>query len=360
MKLNDIYIGRKISEHLYYYNQEINPKDLLIVIRFLAEKGCDLGSLNENKQIFYITTEVSKEEFAYVYDHCNKDSMWLENHFTRENLVNRVGQAIKIVSSTTKTEIIQKIVNDKGLLFKFFKKDFLERYCAKWTEFKRNKIFLPSIENAKNLAFVIGSRYRPLSGKNYLQYWGLGDDYIDKEPDRNFKTQMTGNNLLINLKDDDEVIIKNIERLLQLRGDKEYELRCLTKDIKNKDLDIEDAKPIDYSFGMKSLFEHFRIRKNSKFNTFCEGLKGKKDNETVKRFLEKRFLISQENHDIYCGISYDKDIFEKLAWHLRIEYLGQKKIVCRVVEQETPETIAALWQILHDGRYIYRFVFVEL
>jgi len=133
MKVDSIIIGKQVSKNLYHFEQDIEPEDLLKVIRFLSSRGRDHSYLYESNKIFYTKSDsITKREFEYVYKHVDKNLDYLIDRFTREDLVNRVGSAIKIICSTTKTEIVQKITKNKDFLFRFFKKDFIEKYCSKW------------------------------------------------------------------------------------------------------------------------------------------------------------------------------------------------------------------------------------
>ncbi len=363
MKVDSIIIGKQVSKHLYHFDQDITPEDLLKIIRFLAPKGGEPGYLYEKHKIFYTEGEsVTRQEFEYIYEHVDKNLDYLLDQFTRDELISKVGSAIKIISSTTKAEIVQRIIRDKNLLFRFFKQYFIERYSSKWHDFKRQKIFLPAVsDRTKFLVFAMSSRSDSFSGKNYLQYWRLGDKYDDFEMTRDFKTEIIGGDLVINLKDTDKVIIRNMKKFLEL-NDKATELglRCEYEAIDNKDLNMVKAGMISYSLGIDKLSEYFGLRKGSKFRTFSEGLKQREDLETVEKYSGRKFIIAADNHDIYCGVEHNREFFEKIAWHLELEYLKDKKILCKVTEEETQETITAIWEMMCEHRYTGEFSFVEM
>ncbi|MEO0126305.1 MAG: hypothetical protein ABIL44_00975 [candidate division WOR-3 bacterium] len=362
MKIEDIYIGKKISEHIYHFHQEIEPEDLLKVIRFLASQGKRLGYDSTSRLTFYTHSDyITKDEFDYVYANTDeKLDYWLDN-FTREELVSRVNSAIKIISSTTKTEIIQKILKDKDIIFRFFKKEFIEKYCSKWSEFKKGKVFLPAVsDKTRTIVFSISSKYDTLSGRDYLQYWYLGDSYPHLDSNKQIETEIIGNCMSINLKDNDGVIIKTMQRFSK-KNDKNSEigLHCIHQEISDEDLEIQKPDRINYYADLYKLASYFSVRKVSIFETLCEGLKRKIDKEKVKEFLGKKFLVVEQKENIYPGTGQTQELFEKLAWHLKIEYLKGKRILCKVVEQETQETITALWEITNDS-YLRSFYFIEL
>lgn len=362
MKVDDIIIGKQVSKHLYQFDQNITPEDLLKIIRFLAHKGRDIGYLYESKRIFYTKIDlITKQEFEYVYERINKSFDYLLDGFTREALANKLGSTIKIISSTTKTEIIQKVIRDKDLLFRFFKDIFIGTYCTKWYEFKRNKTFLPAVsDKTKYLVFSSSHMNKSFSKKKYLQYWHLGNKYDGIELSQDFKTEIIGDNMTINLKDSDDVIIRNTYRFLRNYGKGvKFNMECESRAIDTDDLDIKKASSINYSLDLYSLVEYFGLRKGSKFRTFSEGLRQREDSETVEKYLGRKFIITSDHFDIYSGIEHNKGFFEKIARHLKIEYLKGKKILCKVIEDETEETITALWDILSESRY-KEFCFVEI
>jgi hypothetical protein len=200
-----------------------------------------------------------------------------------------------------------------------------------------------------------------LSGRNYPQFWCLGGSYHSAELTRDFKTEIIGDAVTINLKDKDEIILRKISKFLEkTKKDTSLDIHPVYLDIKDNDLQIEDVIEIDYGLGIDHLVGYFGMRKGSKFKTFCEGLKARADVEAVKKYLGTKFLLTTQLDDIYCGIDHDKELFEKLCWHLKIEYLKEKRIVCKVVEQETSETLAILWEIINGDRCWYKFHLIEL
>lgn len=363
MKVENIIIGRQVSKHLYRFKQEIQPEDLLKIIRFMVQKGRTPGYIYNNNQIFYTKSDlITKQEFEYIYKRLDKNLDYLLDKYLRDDLADRVGSVIKIISSTTKTEIVQKIIKNRDFLFRFFKQDYIEKYCSKWCEFRREKIFIPAVsDETKTLAFVLGYKCTPLSGKAYPQYWRLGNNYNNFELNRTYKTEIIGDDLTINLKDSDDVILRTMRRFVEHQGNGvELDLHCESKSITSDDLEIKRANAISYSIGIFDLVEYFGLRKGSKFKTFSEGLRQRRDPETVKMYLGRKFIITPDDCRIYSGVEFRKELFELLAWNLKIEYMNDKKILCKVVEEETQETITALWDILSDSKYTRAFCFVEI
>jgi len=363
MKVDNIRIGNQISENLHLFEEEIKPSDLLKIVHYAGNQGRAFGSIYDNNKLFYANSEkITRQEFDLIHEKQSHDiNIWL-NKYTREDLINKLNPVMKIVSSTTKEDIINRVVRDRNIIFDHFKKDFVEKYSGKWSNFKSHKVLLPAVsDETKKLIFCLGSKPKPLSGRNYPQYWCLGGSYHSAELTRDFKTEIIGDTATINLKDKDEIILRKISKFLEKnKKDTNLDIRPVYLDIKDNDLQIGDSIEIDYGLGIDHLVGYFGIRKGSKFKTFCEGLKARTDAETVKKYLGTKFLLTTQLDDIYCGIDHDKELFEKLCWHLKIEFLKEKRFVCRVVEPETSETLAALWEILNGDRCWYKFSFVEL
>jgi hypothetical protein len=362
MKIDDIMIGKQVSKHLYHFDSDIEPEDLLKIMRFSAHKSRTSGYYYSNEKLFYTKIDaITKQEFEYIYDNVDKDIEGLLERFTREELISRLSSVMKITSSTTKIEIIQRARQNKNLLFDFFKKEFIREYCSDWYEFKKGKTFLTTVSDpSKNLVFTLNYERNSLSGKKYLQFWRLGNTCHDFELTRDFKTRICGDYLTINLEDSNDVIFEKMKEFLRQNSQEtKLNLNCVYKKIDINDLDFKKADAIRYSLWINELSKYFGLRKGSKFKTFSEGLRQRNDTETVKNHLARRFIIASGAHDVYCGIEHDREFFERIAWHLKIEYLKDTMILCKVVEEETQETIAALWDLLN--RCMYRaFCFVEL
>ncbi|MGB3479890.1 MAG: hypothetical protein WBB67_12105 [bacterium] len=363
MKFENIITGRQISRHLYQFKQEIQPEDLLKIIRFMAQKGKTPGYIYDHNQIFYTESNlITKQEFEYVFEHLDKNLDYLLDEYLRDDLADRVGSAIKIISSTTKGEIVQRIITNREFLFRFFKQDYIEKHCSKWNDFKRDKIFLPSAsDETKTLAFALSSKCTQLSGKAYPQYWRLSNEHNSYELSRDIRTEITGDDLTINLKDNDDVILRIMRKFTEHQGNgAELGLHCEFKSISGDDLEIKRANAIKYSIRIFDLAEYFGLRKGSKFKTFSEGLRPRRDPETVKKYLGRKFIIAPDDCRVYSGTELCKELFELLAWNLKIEYMKDSKILCKVAREETQETITALWDLLGDSKDTRAFCFVEI
>ena len=362
MKVDNIFIKKRISDNLYYMETDIEPEDLLSILRYASHKGQSLGYLYDKNLIIYKNSEsTTKNDFNFVLEKCGKDlSSWLDR-FTREELVERVGSKIKIISSTTKTEIIHDIIRKKEILYQSFKKEFVEQHCSKWSEFRKSKIFLPAVSvKERTLVFALGSKESPLSGRHYRQFWRLGDRYNHIPLDENFTTEIVKDSLAINLRDADQVILKKMKNYLDPKSKKdELDVDDLKNEIKDNDLEVKDAAGFGYSSDIRALAEYFGRRRGSKFKTVCEGLRQRQDFEIVKDHLDKKFLIAAVNHSVYSGIVHEKEFFEKICLHLKIEYMKEKRMLCRMVEEETSETITALWEAL-GGLFGNQICLIEL
>jgi len=363
MKIDNIVIGKKISKHLYQFEKEIEPIDLLKIIRFMAYRGKSPGYLYEHNQIFYTRSDdITRKEFDYVHEKLSRDLNHLLDRYTRDDLISRIGSAIKIISSTTKTEIMHEIKNNMNLLFRFFKKDYIENYCSKWNQFKKQKIFMPAAsDKTKSLVFSLSCKCTFLSNKPYLQYWRLGDKYEGFDLEKDFETGVNNGCLMINLNNRDSTIIKSINKFLsQQEKDYEYGLRAENRAICVEDLNLKKASEITYQLGLFDLVDYFGLRKGSKFKTFCEGLKQRQNPDIYLNCLARTYLVTADGYSIYSGTAYPKELFEMIAWHLKIEYIKEKRILCKVVEEETCETLAALWDMMSESQYRGAFCFVEI
>ena len=75
--------------------------------------------------------------------------------------------------------------------------------------------------------------------------------------------------------------------------------------------------------------------------------------------IGRKFLITTKDNLIYTGVDFCQELFEMIAWHLKIEYMNEGQILCKVVQDETPETIIALWDLLTSNRVSGWFYFIE-
>jgi hypothetical protein len=363
MKVSDIQIGKKISTHLYQYEEVIEPEDFLMALRYLAVRGKKFSCNYGNHMIFYTDSNtVTRAEFDYVYEHSEGNYHHLLDCYTREDLVNRVGSAFRIVSTTTKAEIVQTILSNKNLIYRFFKKEFIEHHCTPWRSYRQERAFLTAASDpGKKLAFHKGYCTRPLSGKRFLQYWILGSRYASPDPGPDFSTGICGDCVTINLKDHDKKILKTIQQYLATQNPHNgIDLHCEHRSLETEDLNIKEIDTMDYPPGIFELTEYFGTRKGSKYKTFSHGLHQRTNHETVRKYLGTSFVIAVDSSTLYSGTAHPKELFEMLAWHLKIEYLRDKKILCKVTEQKTPETVTALWDLMTQTNWPGRFCFIEI
>ncbi|MBN2523660.1 MAG: hypothetical protein JXB24_10330 [Bacteroidales bacterium] len=362
MKVDDIMIGKQISPHLHKYDMEISPEDLLKIIRLSARKGRGLGSVyNRPGLCFTNSNAITRKEFDIIYEQPHNQPDYLLDKYVRDDLVDKVSSDIRIISSTTKTEIIQKILRNRNLVFKHFKKDVVEKYSTNWHDFKRGKMMLPAISDpSKRLVFTLGSKPNKLSKSQYLQYWSLGSDYTEYDLTEICKTEIINDSLIMNLKDSDDMLLKALYKFEHAGGKTDkLQLKCLTKRIFDESLDLRKANGITYQTGLFDLVDHFGVRKVSKLKTFCEGLKQRQDKGVLPNCLGRKFLITTKDNPIYTGVDFCQELFEMIAWHLKIEYMNEGQILCKVVQDETPETIIALWDLLTSNRVSGWFYFIE-
>lgn len=118
MKIEGIKTAKKISEHLYQIGKDIEPEDLLRIIRMLSGKGKELagdyyhdtgklcftevGGITRSE--FHQTLTITRESYPSLKD-------IIDSNFTRETLIDQLGAREKVKRSATKRDLLYKALN---------------------------------------------------------------------------------------------------------------------------------------------------------------------------------------------------------------------------------------------------------
>ncbi len=364
MKIEGIKTTKKISEHLYQIGKDIEPEDLLRIIRMLSGKGKELqGDYYHDRGKLYFSEvgPITRSEFHQVLT-ITKESYpslkdIIDSNFTRETLIDQLSPILKVKRSTTKRDLLYRALNE-GILYELFKELIVKRKCQEWKSFIDGKIITPSQDNELQIIFSEKNPYRKsLSDKPFTQFWVLRKKGKSHTEPIDYKTRCSGDTLFLNLKDSNEVLLGAIRRIVQKQGETEdnskFSLEVWQKEVSPADIGIREDEEITYENDIDKLSEYFTRRRGSKFETFSSGLKEMADKKLIKELLRKEFLVSEYNESIFIGKSLNKATFEGVASHLKLKYIEGKNIICKVEEKETSEVISAMWEI--SGEYIKGF-----
>lgn len=361
MKIEGIKTAKKISEHLYQMGKEILPEDLLRIIRILSSKGKQLGGdyhYGRNELYYTEPSEITKDEFHKILTITKESSPSidnvLDNRFTRDQLMDELAPFVKVKSSTRKGELIEKALREE-ILFQLFKELIVKEKCREWKNYVEGKIKVPSSDEEMQFVFSATAPYRKsLSNHSFTQFWTLRRNSVPLPEVRDYSSREYDDILFLNMKDKDELLLKLTRKLEQEESqEEELELNIWQKELSHKDIGVAEAEVIRYENNIDKLSEYFGRRRGSKFETFSSGLKEMADKKLIEELLGKEFLISEYDESIFIGKSFDKATFEAIASHLKLEYMEEKSIICKVEEKETSEVISAIWEM--GGEYSKRF-----
>lgn len=356
MKIEGIKTAKKISEHLYRIGKDIEPEDLLRIIRMLSGKGKELaGDYYHDRGKLYFTevAGITRSEFHQILTITRESHPSLEDiidgNFTREALIDQLSSRLKVKRSTTKRDLLYKALNEE-ILYELFRELIVKRKCQEWKSYIDGKILIRSQDNELQIIFSEKNPYRKsLSDKFFTQFWVLRKKGKSHTEPIDYKTRCSRDTLFLNLKDTDEVLLGAIKRIVQSQGETEdnskFSLEVWQKEVSPADIGITEDEEITYENDIDKLSEYFVRRRGSKFETFSSGLKEMADKKLIKELLGKEFLVSEYNESIFIGKSLDKTTFERVASHLKLKYIEGKNIICKVEEKETSEVISAIWQM---------------
>jgi len=346
ISVSGIVTACSISEHLFEMGEQIELQDLLRIMRLLGEKGKNIYQyFSSNAKIYYTDKEVTEDEFKTVLSKSGEDYKIedIVNEETREDLLAKVKPLLELKCSATKKEITEKIAQRKDILFKYFRDRILDRRCKDWKGFIDDKEVIPACDHRTLLIFEEGSlSYKPLLPEGKIQFWAVGNEKL--KINNNYETRRIGKNLFINLKDSDEKIMGLVEELWKEDPKDSLAVSAFEEGLDDENLGFRLPEEISYSTDIDNLSSYFGERHSSKFETFSLGLAGRQDLEFVRKNLNKTFLVTLDNIKVYTGRSFNKESFEKIALHLKVEHMDEKSIICRAVDEKTEEAISALWE----------------
>jgi hypothetical protein len=173
--------------------------------------------------------------------------------------------------------------------------------------------------------------YDILPGTKQIEFWKL-EVYANYRYDSKPR-------LKLDIKDDDSVLLKKIERFVKGSSDVTYSLHVDNIQLISQELRRDSLR---YKVDMYHLQQDFGVRKVSKKDTFIEGLKQKENIDTVREMMGKQLMISIK-YQPALGQPLDKETFEGIALHLRLIYMNCKQLICTVIKEESDEVIHAIW-----------------
>lgn len=355
MKVEGIKLAKRISDHLYRLDDDIQPEDLLRIIRMVAQKGKEFSTYlgYSSNRIFYTDKDISRQEFDIVMNVKQNSYFDVEyiigKRYTREELAEKLGTRFRIKRSATKAELLRLAIQ-KDTCYCLFKELILKEKCDSWDSFCKSKKVIPASKEGL-LVFKETEPYKKLlSGKGPLQYWVLSAEYSGTVQFKDYETKRYDNTVFINLDSNDKEILKLINEVLYSAQDSCFRVEPLNRAIETEDIGFQDGTPIEYYTGIEDLASYFGKRHGSRLDTFYLGLCEREDKTIIRELEGKRFLFSIG--PVHIGRSCDKELFEKTATHMRIEYIEGESIVTKVVRTRTVELVSALWQ-LNEARYFY-------
>ncbi len=352
MKINRIRKIVQLTQNLYEICKEIAPEDVLKIIRTLSKERKYLGyDPYGTKAILYTTKDMTKEEFDILLEKTEKTSgsitMILDQYFQRDDIAEKVKEIRKVKSSTTKAELISFLATNPDLLYqdKDFREKIIDARAGNKKNFCEGKTLISSPIGNYTLVFTAYETSKnAISGKLEQQFWKIIWEHSEKDKIYSYDSKLYNNFLFLNLKDPDEKLLGLIKTIPPINLQKEIDIEIYSEEIRPKDLGFSYPNEILYPLDIDQLSTHFGKRHGSKFETFASGLENKADIKKVKQLQGKRFLItSSENNKLYFGKNIDKEIFEKIACYLSIEYIEDENIICKLGKKQTREVISAIW-----------------
>jgi len=358
MKLNGARKVFQVSENLFQIERDFVPEDILKVIRVLTQEkkypACEhFGDFS----MLYTTTELTKEEFVHLFKkqesvYARRISDILDTYFQRDILAEKAKRVTKVISSTTKTELVSFLSDRSDVLYedKDLRDQIIHNRAMDMKNFTEGRLLIPSpVGEYKISLHVYDSSAKPISGKLLHQFWVLRWSHSNKVKIVDHQSRAYGDVLFLNTKDPDERLLELIKSIPEPNGSEELDLEVYEEEIKPDKLNFSTPEEIVYSSDINKLAEHFGKRCGSKFETFAAGLEQRTDQEQAKRLCGKRFLVAAKSStSLYFGSHVDKELFEKIALHLSIEYVESGDIICTAGEKKTRETISAIWEFAKE------------
>jgi len=333
MRVEYVYKLKPLSEQLIEVSDDIEPQELIILMRDLAKKLCIPASLylDYRHQNYFIVKDwekLTKDDFRKILSRAHPKDIFnvIDAHNTMDKL--RLIEELGINSTSRKSDILNRICQDKELMFEYFKDILVDYFTISTSKLKDTT----QIEiNGYSLVFSENEVYDILPGTKQIEFWKL-DIYAHYRYDSERR-------LKLDIKDDDSLLIKKIESFVDGRSDTTYGLHADNMQLISQDLRRDSLL---YKVDMYHLQKDFGVRKVSKKDTFIEGLKQKENLAAVREMMGKQVMISIK-YQPALGQPLDREVFEGIALHLRLIHMNCKQLICKVIQEESDEVIHAIW-----------------
>jgi hypothetical protein len=329
MKVEYVYKLKPLSEQLIEVSDDIEPRELVILMRDLSRKLCIPASLyldyrHQNYFIVKDQDKLTKDDFMKIIGRAHPKDIFnvIDAHNTMDKL--RLIEELGINSSSRKSDILNKICQDEELIFEYFK-DILVDYFT--ISFSRLKDTTQLELNGHSLVYSESEVYDILPGTKQIEFWKV-EVYASYRYDSKPR-------LKLDIKDDDSVLIKKIERFVNGSSDVTYSLHADNVQLISQDLRRDSLR---YKVDMYHLQKDFGVRKVSKKDTFIEGLKQKENLAAVREMMGKQLMISIK-YQPALGQPLDKETFEGIVLHLRLIHMNCKQLICTVIKEESDEVM---------------------
>ncbi len=352
MIVRDVKALAQVSEHMYELREQITARDLLQVVRFLSSIGKRTYSgywRGQGRLLYSSAEELTEAEFGRLLSQMGPGyssiDYILNSRYRREELLTKIASATKVKRTATKHELLSLAAADPDLLFVVFKQDIVEAAAGQLAEYLKSREQLASDCGEYHLTFATTQLYhQPLSGGGQYHFWVLGKDRTVEPAD--YTTTGYGSNLFLNLADSDQELSQAMEEL-SAHDPGPFELNPYSESLRVAEL-VPDRQPIRYQNDIEWLSAYFGRRRASKFETFASGLAERSDPQLVNELGGSKFVVWFGNQPVYMGRACDQELFEKIAAHLKIEYLGNC-LICTVTESQTTDALLAIWQQISSG-----------
>jgi hypothetical protein len=333
MRVEYVYKLKPLSEQLIEVSDDIEPQELIILMRDLAKKLCIPASLyldyrHQNYFIVRDQEKLTKDDFMRIINKANPQEIFnvIDAHNTMSQL--RLIEELGINSTSRKPDILNKICQDEQLMYEYFKDILVDYFTISTSRLKDTA----QIEiNGHSLVYSESEVYDILPDTKQIEFWKL-DIYAHYHYDSKPK-------LKLDIKDDDSLLIEKIKGFVNGSSDVIYSLHADNVQLVSQDLRRDSLR---YKVDMYHLQQDFGVRKGSKKDTFIEGLKQKENLAAVREMMGKQIMISIK-YQPALGQPLDKETFEGIALHLRLIHMNCKQLICTVIKEESDEVIHAIW-----------------
>jgi len=347
MRVNYIFKLKLLSDQLIEVEAEIEPAELVVLMRHLANKLCEPGNLylgHGYERSFTVKDEekITRDDFITILSRTDHKSIAnvIDDRHTMADL--QLIEELHINSTTRKSEVIARLCQDEDILFEHFRNVLLQAFTF---PFSRVSDASQLEVNGFQLVFRESQVYGLLPGTSQIEFWKLiSNGYHSYGSERV---------LHLDIKDVDSQLINKMEHFVHGKSDRSYDLNPDPTEL------ISNAPRKDslrYRIDMYHLQQDFGLRRGSKKATFIEGLKRRKNLAVVKQMMGKQLMISIGRQPS-LGQPLNKETFEQIALHLRLMHINGSQLICKVIDKESEETLHAIW---HEERIEIYPTIIEL